>query len=433
MNFNRLFNEFVEEAKQVNEEVKTRGGKVVFEFKPEEYVIKDISVDTTNTKKVILDGLAIAFRKELLRVLESEFNPPASIALPVKRKKYNGDDDKTLVASTIYRGKMLNEAVVSEATGKMIKKWTKGAANHFFLSDKLGKNKTEVRYKLIVEARKIDSLDSFKETFFWDYEPKEIERIFNIVTEKVEDIAERFRNSIRGAVSNRFGFGMENMVKKAIKTGNYEGLEWLSPLKDIIALVEDKNDVKITIIKKPRTNFYAFDLELKVPYSKEMLLGIHIKLIMTKKSTTSMQNKSPNFTSSSFELIKKALEKVEIDYSKYVKREYVNKGEKTIVFNTLMLINDLFKDRKNITDPSLLEAITLATRVNEKTSVWAVSYQDTGNITFSEKTVKITKEDGRYVFYNNHGDEVFVINAETGETRPKLPRRVEGEENANTE
>ena len=433
MSLDKVFNILIEEAKRVNGTIKMADGKVVYKFTPLDLVIGDIVPNTIATRRLLFDNLAFIFKNEILNFLGENSGSP-SLFPPDKKKKTkdltspngngNGNGNGSLTASTIHKGFLLNE-YTSEKVNKMIREWTKGMANYFYSSSKLGKNKAEVKHFLILEARKITSLETFRVTVFWEYQTERIQEIIREAGPTIEDAIDRFKRSIRGGVSNRFGTGMENVIKNAIKTGNYSEITWLSPIKNIIDMLEEENEASI-IVKKPRGSILAYDLEIKIPYSKEILVGVHIKLVVSSFSVVSMNNGFPYFTSTSFETIKKAIADNNMDCETYIKKNTKIKGENTIVFNTLGFMRECFDTKTTITDPSIIDVMTLVCRVSHKNSLWIISFQDKGEVSFSEKTSKITKRKGFYLFYNEDDDLIFKMNATTGLTTPVLTEKRKG-------
>lgn len=399
--------------------------KTIYRIKPEEYSVKNIVLNTRTTKKVFLDWLSIMIRDEIINIVNGSGG--GGVALPEPHMKTNGEKD--LVASTIYTDDILSEQsdtpIIEGLFKKLrvkIKRWSGKVVLRLYNSKTLGENKAEIKNKIIIEARKIKSLETLRETFFWDIEKAELEEIVKQADKLLLEILTIIKNSIRGTTSQKFGTAMETTIAKALKEGNFSVINGLETLKDILDIVTPPGTNSLTV-KKPRANSLAYDIEIKIPYSRDILLGVHIKLVISKSNIVSMNNGTPIFTASSFEKIKNMLEERGIDYEKYIRNPTRLKKEKVITFRTVDFLKDFIGSKTIITNKKDIKLITLLCRVNEDNSIWVVVYPGGSNVSFSEDTSKIKVEKKEYLFINKNNDIVFRMDKDTGRTTPVLSKK----------
>jgi len=366
------------------------------------------SAKTDTTTRTMLDLTALIVKDELIN----------------KIKPKNFGKEIKLAASTVIKGRVLTEeSLVTDDEKRAIKSWVTKKIDHVYLTKECRANVAECKKNIIMEVRKINDLDSLKSSMFWD---KDLERIFSNKEKKFKELATRLQRSIRGRTSYKFGTGIENIIKNALIKGDYTGVEGLSDFEEVLNSLPTEIRNKI-IIKKPKANNLAYDLEIKIPYSKSILFGIHIKLIINEYNVVSMKNKEPIFSSAAtgnikkkFEDYKEEFKKLGIEYSDFIYK-IPNKKESATVFKSLEFLKKVYGKLNNpINKNFLVDVITLVCRISNKTTVWVVVFPEGTKVVMSEKVTEIKKEENKFVFLNKDKKAVFKVNVSNGDTSPIL-------------
>lgn len=333
----------------------------------------------------------------------------------------------------------LLESEVSLVTKQRVKAWAKKKIDSFIEKFSMEKMETTVVKKtLIEEIRKIEGYDSFKTTFFFDNDIDVI--IKQYVKEGMGKVDVRITKSVarslRGVTSHKIGKGVEDEIKKAIIDGDYSILNGLNAIEPIMANLTKKNKKGITVEAipiKPIKNNAAYDLKIKFPYSREILFGIHIKLLPDNYTVASMGNKLPHFSSEEFKPLEnfikevaKKLGKEEDYYLPYSGKENLGKRNiYTYKVKVQELVFDFLKHHNNeITDKGIVYNITNLCRVNHQKSLWVIVYPKGTRVSFSEVVDSVKKEGSTVKFINVAGDTVFRM-LENGNTAPVLKKRRE--------
>lgn len=346
-----------------------------------------------------------------------------------KKYLYEYNYRSAITASANETGDVLSEEISLKGFALRKKELAKKKITQlldFFIKEK-NRPLNEVREELLEALRGL-TFSGFcdKENIFHDEVLVFfIEQSSKRLDEDVEDICISVVRSLRGSLVNKAGRSIEKEIQKLLKEKNWGAIEGLRKYGELTVDLKKQNSRGETVtpnIVLSRINSAPYDLVVKFPYSKEFLFGIHVKLLATSASVTSMGNKIIKFGktewAASRKFVEDSINKYNLDkktstplFTEPISIREKNKENKGAEVHVLEFVDILLDSVGGSTNNrEIIDGIATLCRIQKGRSMWVIVYPKNAEVSWSPKIEKITKEKGKIVFIGENGTPVFVVN-----------------------